>query len=220
MKSPRTATVAVAIIAFLVLVVLPIGLSWTAYRKASADDRKIAAEGKTIDALNAKIKALHDQLNPPPSREDDAAKKLAARIALGTIAKGSGKGITWALERQIVADPAFVGYTGDVNDKATVGHYAAVLCIRAGKCDWRFGAGIRSRGGVAYVLQEDAKGNLQIAEYDLTNGTAEQAGKAPSPTAVHTLAPTIAASQFMGASPTTGKKLPVAPYEYVHFPGE
>jgi hypothetical protein len=150
----------------------------------------------------------------------------AAQLALATIHKGEG--IEHALIRQLVDNPGSYGYTGDENDAKAVkrwaGHEAHVLAVKGGYYEWKFGAEVRVKVSdkVAYVLQENADGDLQVAEYTTTSPPGQNAGTPSgngtfSLATTHTLAPTIAASQFTGASPKTGDKLPVPPYEYVYM---
>jgi hypothetical protein len=149
----------------------------------------------------------------------------AAQIVLATVRKGEG--IEHALIRQLVDDPMNYGFTGDQNDSAAVkkwaGHQAHVLAIKAGYYDWKFGAEVRVKAPntTAYVLQEDADGNLQIGEYAATTPQGPPttaSGGTFSPATTHGVAPTIASSQFFGASQTTGKIFLVPAYQYVYAP--
>ncbi len=166
--------------------------------------------------------------SPPPHPQPKAAGPSDAQLALAFVAKGSGKSVEWALIRQLVADPGSWGFSGDRNDKEAVkqwaGHRAAVLAIKGGYVDWKFGGEVRTYGGVSYVLQKDAKDKTQIVEYEEASSQLEFAANTGSgtfsPATTHTIAASVATSQFFGASPVTGNRLLVPHYEYVVFPGE
>lgn len=170
---------------------------------------------------------------PEPKTESKAAGPSASQLELAFVAKHSGKGIEWAFIRQLVADPGSWGFTGNQDDAKAVkqwaGHEAAVICYKSGYCEWKFGAEVQTYGGVAYVLQKDVDGKIQVAEYPIdapptaatsTTTTNSNNSNTRLPAAIHALSASVAASQFFGASPVTGNKLPVPHYEYVDFPGE
>ena len=68
-----------------------------------------------------------------------------------------------------MADPSAFGYVGDTKATALVkkwaGREAHLLAIKAGYVDRKFGAEIRVKHAdrVAYVLEKDGQGNLQIS---------------------------------------------------------
>lgn len=234
MKFSRTAIIAIAIVAFLLFFVLPVGLSITAYRKASALDRKLSTTINVIDKrVDANSKALASIVTTSTSQDrrdtgNGIPDSLANQIDLGFVAKGSGHSTEWALTRQLIANPAYWGFKGDPSDAQAVkkwaDHTSAVFATEGGYVEWKFGADVRVRGDASFVLKKNADGTIQIDEYVVTappsKGNVSINGKSFTLAKTHTLTKSIASSQCFGVSPTTGNKLPVPHWEYVYFPGE
>lgn len=178
----------------------------------------------------------------PPSLAISSTGPSDAQMQLAIVHKGEG--VESALIRQFAADPVQYGFSGKQDDAAAVNqwanHQAHLLAIKAGYYDWKFGAEIRVRAPdkMAYVIQKDDRGNLEVVEYKVNTPTAQtpttQAQATPgsgastnpnatatfSQGATHVASTTVAASDFFGASPVTGDKLPVQHFEYVYFPGK
>jgi len=93
-----------------------------------------------------------------------------------------------------------------------------LLAIKAGYYDWKFGAEVRvaTPDKTAYVIRENAAGSVTVIEYAVTTSATPTFSQGVT----HVSSSTVGASNFFGASPTTGDKLPVPHGEYVYFPGE
>ncbi len=162
----------------------------------------------------------------PPAPTANSAGPNDAQMQLAIAHKGEG--VENTLIRQFAADPATYGFTGKQDDVKAVHRWAArqahLLAIKAGYYDWKFGAEVRvaSPDKMAFVIQKDAAGNLTVVEYAVTPTAVSASTTTPtfSQETTHASSTTIGASDFFGASPTTGNKLPVPHGEYVYFPGE
>ena len=144
------------------------------------------------------------------------------------------EGIENPLIRQLTADPARAGYTGKNNAvaiKKWVGREVHIRAVRAGLIGRKFGEEIRVKAAdqVAVVFQNDEKGNLIIVQYTaaalaaataaqklatataspLTGGTTKD-GFLLTKEIVYPVAPTIAASHFVG--PQDGTTILSPPY--------
>jgi hypothetical protein len=153
----------------------------------------------------------------------NATTPSTAQMQLAIVHKGEG--VESALIRQFAADPVVYGFNGKQGDAKAVhqwaGRQAHLLAIKAGYYDWKFGAEVRvaAPDKMAFVIQKDAAGNLIVVEYAVTT-TASTAPPTFLQGVTHVSSATIGASNFFGASPITGNKLPVPHGEYVYFPGE
>ena len=179
---------------------------------------------------------VHPSHAQPATAAQDTANKPTPQLALmvkstqpsdeqmrlGIAHKGNG--VESALIRQFAANPVAYGFNGKQDDVKAIrqwaGRQAHLLAIKAGYYDWKFGAEIRAvtPNKMAFVIQKDATGNLTVVEYAVTGGST--ATPTFSQGVTHISSTTIGASNFFGASPTTGNKLPVPHGEYVYFPGE
>ncbi len=181
-------------------------------------------------AKAAQTKTMEPTIPPAPARIAEPAQPSAAQMQLAIVHKGEG--VESAFIRQFAASPAAYGFNGKQNDAKAIhqwaGHQAALLAIKAGYYDWKFGAEVRVAvpDKTAYVIQKDAAGNLTVVEYAITTAagssvsTNSTTGTTFSQGTTHVSSTTVGASNFFGASPITGNKLPVPHWEYVYFPGE
>jgi hypothetical protein len=151
-----------------------------------------------------------------------ATKPSDTQMLLGIINKGEG--VESAFIRQFAADPVAYGFSGKQDDAKVhqwAGRQAHLLAIKTGYYDWKFGAEVRvkysEKATMAFVIQKDDKGNLSVVEYAVTIPSATPTY---SQGATYIASATVGASNFFGASPVTGNKLPVPDSEYVCFPGE
>lgn len=166
----------------------------------------------------AQVKTNKPTLPPPTVKSTEPS---ASQMQLAIAHKGEGVESTFI--RQFAADPVTYGFNGKQDPKVIhrwAGRQAHLLAIKAGYYDWKFGAevGASAPDKMAFVIQKNAAGNLTVVEYAVTGGST--ATPTFSRGATHIASATIGASNFFGASPITGEKLPVPHGEYVHFPGE
>ncbi len=156
-------------------------------------------------------------------KKTNATAPSDAQMSLAIVHKGEG--VESALIRQFAANPTAYGFSGKQDDTKAIhqwaGRQAHLLAIKAGYYDWKFGAEVRvatpDKIKMAYFIQKDAAGNLTVVEYTVAG---PQATPTFSQGATHIASATVGTSNFFGASPTTGDKLPVPHGEYVYFPGE
>lgn len=207
-KIPR---VVIIVIAIMIVVVATVGIvAWV--HTHHAQPAKVA-QTKTLN--------LKQTIPPAPARTVDPVALNAAQMRLAIVHKGEG--VESALIRQFAANPVAYGFKGRQDDVKAIhrwaGRQAHLLAIKAGYYDWKFGAEVRvaTPDKTAYVIQENAAGSVTVIEHAV-------ATTATTPTftqgATHIASATVGASNFFGASPTTGNKLPVPHGEYVYFPGE
>jgi hypothetical protein len=201
----------IAIVIVLIVCVAGIGI-WVYPRHAQP-----AKSSPSVPAP-AQVKTNKPTLPPPPVKSTEPS---ATQMSLAIAHKGEGVESTFI--RQFAADPVAYGFSGKQDDAKAIhkwaGRQAHLLAIKAGYYDWKFGAevGASAPDKMAFVIQKNAVGNLTVVEYAVTVSTTA------SPTftqgATHIASATVGASNFFGASPITGEKLPVPHGEYVHFPG-
>jgi hypothetical protein len=156
----------------------------------------------------------------PPRPPVKSTEPSATQMSLAVAHKGEGVESTFI--RQFAANPAAYGFNGKDDAKAIhqwAGRQAHLLAIKAGYYDWKFGAevGAAAPDKMAFVIRKDAAGNLTVVEYAVTVSTT--ASPTFSQGATHVASATVDTSNFFGASPITGNKLPVPHGEYVYFPG-
>jgi hypothetical protein len=157
---------------------------------------------------------------PLPASTVKSTEPSASQMQLAIAHKGEGVESTFI--RQFAADPVAYGFNGKQDDAKAIhrwaGRQAHLLAIKAGYYDWKFGAevGAASPDKMAFGIQKNA-GGLTVVEYAVTGPTATPTF---SQGATHIASATVGTSNFFGASPITGEKLPVPHGEYVHFPGE
>ena len=163
---------------------------------------------------------------PPPTSTANPAEPSDAQMQIAIAHKGGSP--ERAFIRQFTADPVAYGFNGDQNDAKAIhqwaGRQAHLLAIKTGYYDWKFGAEVRvvAPDKMAFVIRKDAAGNLTVVEYAATVTTPATSTTPPnfSQGATHVSSTSVGTSNFFGASPTTGNKLPVPHGEYVYFPGE
>jgi hypothetical protein len=185
--------------------------------------------------LIALIAPLQKAYATPRTKSDDLSKFSPAQVTLATA--HWTEGIEHPLIRQLVANPDICkntkdckSFSGDRSDARAVkqwaGQQAGVLAFKAGYVD-QFGAEVRVKEGnkMAYIIQKNAGGDIQIVEGTVTTppsatATTPDSGgtfQLSSIAGSHTVVASVAAAQFIGASPKTGDVVPVPVYEYVYL---
>ena len=214
-------------IIFLVILVLAGIIAFFALHHQPAVAQHQAASAQTADTAQKQTPA---ETSAPASTTAPTTPQVD--FARDVVHKGGG--IENPLKLQFIADPSLANgekykFTGDLKDPVAVkkwaGHAATVLNTDIGKRDWRFGGEIRVHApdSVAYHIQKDASGKLQVVEYTVKvpPGPNSKTGEGAtfSLAATHNAAPTIAASTFLGVG-SDGHPLPLPSYEYLYVGGK
>lgn len=217
----KISPVAIIAVAIVLAILVTVGIvGWVHPKHTQPEKVATASAAQSVASKPATL--------PAPAAMVDPTAPSAAQMQLAVVHKGEG--VENALIRQLAADPVAYGFTGKQDDAKAVhqwaGRQAHLLAIKTGYYDWKFGAEVRvaAPDKMAYVIQKNDAGNLTVVEYTVKNPSqaspdASASSSTLSQGVTRVASATVGASNFFGASPVTGNKIPVPHGEYVYFPG-